>query len=175
VNPGPDEERAKRIMEQVPQEPIAADPSENDGVEDRPEDDDDNGPDPAPGVPIFVFRRPPLPTQPISQRVGGRAMARVSIVLLVTLCSIWPLTAGSVGAQTPTDLMKKGGDLKNLAGPVNLNSASLDELKKLPGIRDIDAKKIVAGRPFAQTSDLVDKKILSQSLYDKVKSLITVK
>jgi hypothetical protein len=32
-----------------------------------------------------------------------------------------------------------------------------------------------AGRPFAKTSDLLDKKILSQSAYEKVKNLITVK
>jgi hypothetical protein len=41
-DPRPDEEPAKRIMEQVPQEPIAADPSENDEAEDRPEADDED-------------------------------------------------------------------------------------------------------------------------------------
>ena len=102
-------------------------------------------------------------------------MARLSMVFLVALCSISPLAAANVQAQGATDLMKKGGDLKKLAEPLDLNSASLDDLKKLPGIGDTNAKKIVAGRPFAKTSDLLDKKILSQSVYEKVKNLITVK
>ncbi len=89
-------------------------------------------------------------------------MPRLSMVLLVTLCSISPLATASVKAQSATDLMKNGGDLKKLTEPLDLNSASLDQLKKLPGIGATDAKKIVAGRPFAKTSDLVDKKILSQ-------------
>jgi competence protein ComEA len=102
-------------------------------------------------------------------------MARLTMVFLVALCSLSPLAAANVKAQSATDLMKQGGDLKKLAEPLDLNSASLDELKKLPGIGDSNAKTIVAGRPFAKTSDLVDKKILSQSVYEKVKNLITVK
>jgi competence protein ComEA len=101
-------------------------------------------------------------------------MARLSVVLLVMLCSLGPLAARA-DAQNPADLIKKGSDLKSLAGPLDLNSASLDQLKTLPGIGDADAQKIVAGRPFSKTSDLVDKKILSSSVYEKVKGLLTVK
>jgi competence protein ComEA len=106
---------------------------------------------------------------------GGGTMARLSLVLLATLCSLGPLAAASVDAQNPSDLIKKGGDLKSLAEPLDLNSASLDQLKKLPGLGDADAKKIVAGRPFSKTSDLVDKKILSSSVYEKGKGFLTVK
>jgi competence protein ComEA len=102
-------------------------------------------------------------------------MARLTMVCLVALCSVSPLAAASVTAQSATDLLKQGGDLKKLAEPLDVNSASLDELKKLPGIGGTTAEKIVAGRPFAKTSDLLDKKILSQSVYEKVKNLITVK
>ena len=38
---------------------------------------------------------------------------------------------------------------------------ALDDLKKVPGLKDGDARKITDGRPYSKTSDLVDKKILS--------------
>ena len=81
----------------------------------------------------------------------------------------------AVEAQSATDLMKKGTDAAKLAQPLDLNSASVTDLKKLPGVGDSAAKKIVAGRPFTNTSELVDKKILSAAAYDKVKGLVMVK
>jgi competence protein ComEA len=102
-------------------------------------------------------------------------MTRLLIALLTALSVLSLITAGLEAQGTSaTDLMKKAGDAKKLAGPLDLNSASLDDLKKLPGIGEADATKIVGGRPFAKTSDLVDKKILSPAVYDKVKHLVTV-
>jgi competence protein ComEA len=102
-------------------------------------------------------------------------MSRRSTIVLATLLVLGSLAATPGDAQSPSELMKKGTDFKSLAEPLDLNSASLDQLKKLPGLGDADAKKIVAGRPFTKTSDLVDKKILSSSVYENVKGLLTVK
>jgi competence protein ComEA len=110
-----------------------------------------------------------------SPEQGGSDMARLWIALVAVLCSVSPLAIGNANAQSPTDLMKRMGDAQKLAGPLDLNSASLDDLKKLPGVGNADAQKIVDGRPFAKTSDLVDKNILSSDLFDKIKGFITVK
>jgi competence protein ComEA len=97
------------------------------------------------------------------------------LAVVVALGCLALFSPTAVEAQSATDLMKKGTDAAKLAQPLDLNSASVSDLKKLPGVGDSAAKKIVAGRPFTNTSELVDKKILSAVAYDKVKGLVTVK
>jgi competence protein ComEA len=58
---------------------------------------------------------------------------------------------------------------------VDINSATKDELKKLPGIGDAEADKIIAGRPFGSKAWLVTKKIISMETYQGVSGLIICK
>ena len=97
------------------------------------------------------------------------------LAIVVSLGCLSLFSTSAVEAQGAIDLLKKGTDATKLVQPLDLNSASVTDLKKLPGVGDSTAKKIVSGRPFANTSELVDKKILSAAAYDKVKGLITVK
>jgi competence protein ComEA len=59
--------------------------------------------------------------------------------------------------------------------PVDINSASKEELKKLPGIGDAEADKIIAGRPYLSKAHLVTHKIISEALYQQVRELIVAK
>jgi DNA uptake protein ComE-like DNA-binding protein len=52
---------------------------------------------------------------------------------------------------------------------VDLNNATLAELKTLPTVGDADAKKIIANRPYKSKGELVTKAGLPEGVYHAVK------
>lgn len=59
-------------------------------------------------------------------------------------------------------------------GSVSVNSATQDELEELEGVGPVTAQKIIAGRPYTSLEELVVKKALSQSLFEKLKSQLSL-
>ncbi len=57
--------------------------------------------------------------------------------------------------------------------PVDLNSATKKELAALPGVGPDYAQSIIDGRPFSKKEDLMKKKILPQTTYDKIQDRLT--
>lgn len=96
--------------------------------------------------------------------------------LLRTLMTVGALLA--LSAPAPSHLgaqPAKGGAAKAAAAVVDLNTAPVAALEALPGIGKAYAAKIVAGRPYANKSQLVSKNVLPQAVYDKVKDLVIAK
>ena len=58
---------------------------------------------------------------------------------------------------------------------VDINSASKEDLMKLPGVTDAIADKMIAGRPFASRAELLSKKILTPAEYAKIRAKVVVK
>jgi DNA uptake protein ComE-like DNA-binding protein len=71
-------------------------------------------------------------------------------------------------------LFRRAGPV-TVGGPIDINTASLDEVEQLPGITPSMAQQIVAGRPYNDIDDLVDRKILSNREYQRLKNRIAVK
>jgi competence protein ComEA len=106
--------------------------------------------------------------------------------LLITALVLLALAACTTKKQNPDELRQKTAqttaELKREAQAVaqgvregwsrdklvNINSASRAQLMELPGVTGDRADKIIAGRPYQRTDELVSRGIMSRSEYDKI-------
>jgi competence protein ComEA len=92
------------------------------------------------------------------------------VALAFALTSVSPVLAQP---KEPAAKSDKPAATKKV--PLDINTASEDELKVLPGVGDAYAKKIVDGRPYKGKDELVQKKIVPKATYDKIKDQIVAK
>ena len=63
---------------------------------------------------------------------------------------------------------------KHASSKLNLNTASREELMKLPGITEVTADKIIAARPFASKNELESKNLVTKKEYQSISGHVMV-
>jgi DNA uptake protein ComE-like DNA-binding protein len=98
------------------------------------------------------------------------------LTLLLVLSSASIAVAGQEPGSKPEAMASQSQMASASAGEkLDLNTATKDQLKTLPGIGDAYSQKIIAGRPYRTKLDLVHNKIIPQATYDKIKDQIIAK
>jgi competence protein ComEA len=66
------------------------------------------------------------------------------------------------------------GNSSTVSSKININTATIAELDTLWGVGQITAQKIIDKRPYQKIEDLVSKKVISQSIFQKISSQLSV-
>lgn len=89
-----------------------------------------------------------------------------------------PRTGTTAPTTAPSTTAPRGASAPAASAPasqsklVDINSASLDELDKLPGIGKARAGAIIKNRPYRGKDELASRRIIPQNVYDQIKDKI---
>jgi competence protein ComEA len=104
------------------------------------------------------------------KHVEKRLLAQIAALIFAL-----SLVSGMAVSQDKSTPSAPAAAAKAATDKLDINSATADQLKELPGVGDAYSKKIVDGRPYRAKTDLVQKKIIPQATYDKIKDMIIAK
>jgi DNA uptake protein ComE-like DNA-binding protein len=105
----------------------------------------------------------------------SKAIKGMLLAVLVTVLGASLAVSHPNPNPQATEKKAPAGTTVNSEERVDINSATLDQLKALPGIGDAYAQKIIDNRPYAKKTDLVNKKVIPQATYKKIAGLVIAK
>lgn len=108
---------------------------------------------------------------------ANRYLAAIGFSVLLALPAAAQNTSPSKSTNTPATTApsatgKSTGSSDKTSELVDINSASSEELDKLPGVGPARAKAIIANRPYSGKDDLTQRKIIPPNIYNQIKDKI---
>lgn len=85
------------------------------------------------------------------------------------------LMALAIGALVSIEVWWLNQPTSQPTVPLNINTATVGQLTTLAEVDEPIAKQIIEGRPYKRKDELVQKKIIPQAIYDKIKDQIVAK
>ena len=102
-------------------------------------------------------------------------ITRWILFLITALALVAAPNQGPKASKAKAQATSSPADSSSANKPIDINSASQDDLKTLPGIGDAYSAAIIKNRPYANKSQLVSRKVVPQATYDKISSRIIAK
>ena len=96
---------------------------------------------------------------------------RVFVGAIFLLAVIGAVVSVPLGSSSVFAATEKAGQVDLL----DINTATVEQLKALPGIGEAYSEKIIKGRPYQRKDELVQKKILPRATYEQIKYKIVAK
>ncbi|HEY6355458.1 MAG TPA: helix-hairpin-helix domain-containing protein [Burkholderiaceae bacterium] len=113
-----------------------------------------------------------------SEAGGLSLIALVCASLASASFATSPAPASALAPASHPSVASKASKKASPAAPmkwVDINSASRAQLKTLPGIGDVEADRIISGRPYHSKADLAEREVIATGVYLSLKDRIIAK
>lgn len=104
----------------------------------------------------------------MKESFGAHRWSRAAVAVAVALLASGLALAASSSAAPTSKTQTQHAASTSASAKIDINSATKEELAKLPGIGDAYSQKIIDGRPYKSKTELESKKILPKGVYDKI-------
>jgi DNA uptake protein ComE-like DNA-binding protein len=112
-------------------------------------------------------------------------MAAILLLAVLTACTQQQQSPQQLREKTAEATAEAKSDVKAMAEgvregwnrnkPLDLNSASRDQLMSLPGMSASEADHVIAGRPYSDAVDIETRHIVSKAEYDRIADQVTAR